>query len=413
MLFLAFKQLRARPRQTILTFIAIVLGSTAYVVFSGLMLGFQDKILDSLINTDAHVKISPRDDLITAETFRDVFFRDSGLKWAVPPSGKTDSTKLGRAQLWYQRLAQEPRVAAYAPQLSRQVIFVRGRFSVPGNLIGIVPSRQKKVTNLDQNVVEGRMDDLSRGGALVILGAELLRKLGGRVGDTIRVVSPNGQSSPVRVIGVFKAGTRLIEGSLAYASLETTQAITGSQGQVSVIGIKLKELKDAEPLAQEWANLSNDKVESWEKANESILTVFFTQDLVRNITTLTIILVVSFGIYNILNMVVNQKKREIAILRSMGYSSRDIEVLFLYQGVLLGFLGAGLGLVIGYVICLYLSTIVLPGNPATGLNKLLISFKPVIYLRAFAISSGSSLLASFFPARAAGRLAPIEVIRQS
>jgi lipoprotein-releasing system permease protein len=413
MLFLAFKQLRARPRQTILTFIAIVLGSTAYVVFSGLMLGFQDKILDSLINTDAHVKISPRDDLITGETFRDVFFTEGGLQWAVHPSGKTDSTKLGRAQLWFQRLEQDPRVAAYAPQLSRQVIFVRGRFSVPGNLIGIVPSKQKRVTNIDQNVTEGKMDDLSRGGALVIVGGELLRKLGGRVGDTIRIVSPNGQSSPVRVIGTFRAGNRMIEGALCYASIETTQAVTASQGQVSVIGIKLKELSQSEPVAQEWASLSNDKVESWEKANESLLTVFFTQDLVRNITTLTIILVVSFGIYNILNMVVNQKKREIAILRSMGYSSRDIEVLFLYQGVLLGFVGAGLGLGIGYLICVYLSTIELPGNIATGLNHLLISFKPIIYVRAFAISSGSSLLASFFPARAAGKLAPIEVIRQS
>lgn len=413
MLFLALKQLRARPRQTILTFIAIILGSTGYVVFSGLMLGFQDRILDSLINNDAHIKISARDQVIDRETFREVFFTDGGLKWAVPPSGKTDSTKLNGAQIWYQRLSQDPRVEAFEPQLSRQVIYVRGRFTVPGNLNGVVPTKHLKLTNIEKSIVNGSLMDLNRGGAMVILGQELLNRLGARVGETIHVVASDGTKHPVKIVGIVRLGSRMIEATLGFASLETVQNVSGSAGEVSVVGVRLKDVSLAESVAQEWANYTNDKVESWQKANESILSVFFTQDLVRNITTLTIILVVSFGIYNILNMVVNQKKKEIAILRSIGYSRSDVVVLFLYQGLLLGFTGAVLGLVIGYVICQYLSTITLPGNQPIGFNKLLISFKYQIYIRAFLISCGASVLASYFPARAAGRLAPIEVIRQS
>jgi len=412
MLFLALKQLRARPRQTILTFIAIVLGSTGYVVFSGMMLGFQDRILDNLVNNDAHVKISARDDLITAETFRGIFFEDGGLKWAVRPSGKTDSTRLNGPQIWYQRLQQDTRVEAFAPQLARQVIFVRGRFSVPGSLVGIMPSRQKKITNLERNMVQGSMDDLSRGGSPVILGQEILNKLGARVGETIRIVAANGTSHPVKITGIFRVGSRTLEAGLAYTTLETAQNIAGTPGEISIIGVRLKDIAMAESAARDWSNYSNQKVESWEKANEGILTVFFTQNLVRNITTLTIILVVSFGIYNIQNMVVNQKKREIAILRSIGFSRRDVVLLFLYQGLLLGLTGAGLGLGIGGLLCMYLSTITLPGTQPL-FNKLIISYNPQIYLRAFLISCGSSLLASYFPARAAGRLSPIEVIRQS
>ena len=133
--------------------------------------------------------------------------------------------------------------------------------------------------------------------------------------------------------------------------------------------------------------------------------MFQMQNIMRNSITFVIVLIVAFGIYNILNMVVNHKKRDIAILRSMGYSRQSVAKLFLLQGSLLGLLGALLGLAIGYIACTRLQLIEI-GVPG-GRNHLLLSFSGWIYLRGFLITLSASLLASWLPARVASRLAPM------
>lgn len=134
-----------------------------------------------------------------------------------------------------------------------------------------------------------------------------------------------------------------------------------------------------------------------------------TQDVVRNVTTTTFILIVAFGIYNILNMVVNHKKRDIAILRSIGYDSNDTVFLFLIQGVIIGITGGLAGLLLGYISCSYLETLKIP----MGRHRMIISWDYMIYVKGFSLVVGASIIASFFPARTAGRLSPIEIIRGS
>ena len=93
MIFLAFKQLVTRPQQTFLTFIAIVIGTVGYILFTSIMLGFQEYIIEQLVNSDAQVRIAPRDEIISEETFKDIFFTGSIVQWIKPPSGKTDNSR--------------------------------------------------------------------------------------------------------------------------------------------------------------------------------------------------------------------------------------------------------------------------------------------------------------------------------
>ncbi len=418
MLFLAIRQLLSRPQQTILTLIGIMLGSAAYVTFSGIMLGFQTYITDQLINNDAQIRISPRDESLTEETFQGIFFPDTEVRWIRPPSGRTDSTQLTNASGWFEKLDRDARVVAYAPQLSRQVIYVNGSTSIPGQIVGIDPKRQKRVTTIEASVTDGNLDDLSRGGATIMMGSGLIERLGARKGDTIQIVTPRGQRHPLRIAGIINTGNRMLDDTIVYAAITTVQRVTGSSGEISDIVVRVQDVSQAAAIATEWSAFTRDKVQSWDQTYESILSVFRMQDIVRNTTTFTIILVVAFGIYNILNMVVNQKKKEIAILRSIGFDRYDTIRLFVIQGLILGFVGAILGLILGAVANSAIDGMPIGSPQKSGPAKaamavMIISWDAMIFVKAFFLAFFSSFLASFIPARAASKLSPVEIIRSS
>lgn len=202
-----------------------------------------------------------------------------------------------------------------------------------------------------------------------------------------------------------------------YSTISNVQRITSSSGEISNIIVKLEDVDSARLISEEWAIHSQDKVESWDEANAGIMSVFKTQDIVRNSTTFTIILVVAFGIYNILNMVVNQKRREIAILRTLGFTEKDTIVLFLIQGLLLGVLGACLGILVGAIGCYTLDGLPLVAKKESDesfqpiINSMLISWDYMIYVKAFLISIVSCTFASYIPAKAASRMSPVDIIR--
>ena len=119
----------------------------------------------------------------------------------------------------------------------------------------------------------------------------------------------------------------------------------------------------------------------------------------------------AFGIYNILNVMVMQKRGEIAILRSMGFEQGDIERLFLVQGLILGTLGGFGGMALGTLLCLYLQTIRIGAAGVITVDHLLIAWLPVNYLIGFLLAFLSGIVAGYFPARSAGRLSPIDILR--
>ena len=416
MLFLAFRHLISRLNQTILTFLGIMLGAAGYVVFAGIQLGQQEFIIDRLINTDSQIRISPRFEYVTTDTFKNVFFTDSTIKWIIPPSGLLSYTYLTSYQGWVNKLDSDPNVLHYSPQIIRSVIFNNHHFSIPGTLLGIDTIRQPLVTNIQDDIVSGSLGSIGQGSSLVLIGADLMQMLGSRLNGSINVVTADGTINPVKIVGVFKTGGRKLDQSTAYASIKTVQQITQSAGQVSDIVVKLKDVDKAAPVATQWSRNTTDLVQSWDQANVNFLEMIRMQSIVRQTTTFTIILIVAFGIYNVLNMVVNQKKREIAILRSMGYDQKDTVLLFMIQGVILGFAGALMGILLGWGACAYLETVKIGsahGRGGMGMGHIMISWNLSIYIMAFLLACGASLIASFIPARTAGRLSPIEIIRGS
>lgn len=410
MYFLAIRQLLSRKRQTILTLLGIVLGTAAYVAISGMMLGFQTFIVDQLVNNDSHIRISARQEPIDAEALSQVLFGEDLVRWQAPPSGRRENSKIQNPAGWFARLDGDPRVAAYSEQLVLQALVTRGTRSRSARLVGSRPERQLQVTNIDKYMVSGKFREISSGNRIVV-GEGLLKKLGAHLGESILIGVGRSERMSFKIAGTFRLGVSSIDDGTIFTSVSDVQKLNGTPSQLSDIAVRLFNVSLASALATGWKQTSPDKVESWDQSNSGILSVFTTQDIVRNSMTVSILIVAGFGIYNILSMVINQKRKEIGILRSMGFEPSDISKLFLIQGVLLGALGGVVGLGVGYLACKGIGTIPVDKERLLGGGTMLVNYGIGIYVKGYFLAFGSALVASFLPAWNAGRFQPIDIIR--
>jgi lipoprotein-releasing system permease protein len=412
MYFLAIRQLLSRKRQTILTLLGIILGTAAYIAISGLMLGFQDFIIDQLINNDSHIRISAREMFLNETNLNDAFFESGTLvHWIKPPSGRKDNPYILAPQTWLDLTEKNPAVLATSPQLVAQAIASYGKVTMAVRLIGSEPEKQIRVSNIENYTLKGHFSQIGTTGNRVFVGLDLLNKLGAAEGETLLLSVGKGVPQPFRIVGVFRLGVKALDETTIFGALSDVQNLNQTPSRVSDIAIRLIDVNLAESIASTWNAFGTEKVQSWNQANEGIMSVFQTQDVIRNSMTISILVVAGFGIYNILSLAVSHKRREIAILRSIGYEPRDILKLFLIQGLILGVIGGFIGFLLGLGLTYFISTIKVSENRGLGSDHMMVSYNSLIYLRAFALALFSASLASFWPARSAGRLEPIDIIR--
>lgn len=414
MISLALKYLIAKKRQSLFTLLGVLLGAGGYVSISGFFVGFQNFILDQLINNSAHIFIQYRQELLSKASLDKIFFGDAYEKifWSSAPAGRKDYARIENPQSWYQRLEKDPRVLAYSPQMTVPALLSKAKASVSVNLVGCMPEKQAKVTNLASKMTEGKFTDIGAGGNRLVVGKELLKQLGAKVSQNINVSVGVRSAVPFKIVGVFETGNRFSD-LQAFGALADIQKVNGTSNQVNAIDVKLIDYQMASQLATSWSQISPEKIESWDQRNSSFFSMIRVQTTMRYLVVGVVMLVAGFGIYNVLMMTVNHKMKDVAILRAMGYESLDILLLFLYQGLILGISGAIMGCLIGYLVCLYLQTLKMPGPPGittTG-EHLHISLSMAIYVQASLLAILGSTFASFLPARTASRLTPIEIIR--
>lgn len=412
MMFLSIKHLLNRKKQSALILLGIVIGTAAYVAISGMMLGFQEKLMDQLVNNDAHIRISAREDVLTKAEMNS--FADSiHVFWIIPPSGRKDSAKIEYPIGWFQRFNNDSDIVAYSPQVNMNVIFNRGKITLAGRMIGSDPVRQIKVTNINDYMVEGSFLKIGSAGNRIVVGLELLNNLGARISETLLISSGTSAPRPFKIVGIFSTGIKGIDQGTIFSSLADAQSLRGAPSEITDIAIKVRDPQTVEDKVEQLRFGARDKILSWKESSASILSVFKTQDIVRNSMTIAIIVVAGFGIYNILSILVTQKRRDIAILRSMGFTPRDILMLFFNQGLLLGLLGGVIGLIVGFGLSNIIGAIKIDaGRALNNSNQMIISYDYWIYIKAWVIALLSSVFSALWPSFEAGRLEPMDIIRE-
>ena len=179
MMFLSLRHLMARKKQSLLILLGITIGTAAYVAISGMMLGFQNFILEQLVNNEAHIRVSAREDVLTSQEMNS-FPNSLHIFWDIPPSGRKDSSRIEYPMGWFNKLDRDPDVLAYSPQVVSQVIFTRAKVNRAGRVIGSQYQQQVRVTNIEKYMKNGSFKDMGNSGNRLIIGSKLMEQLGTR-----------------------------------------------------------------------------------------------------------------------------------------------------------------------------------------------------------------------------------------
>ncbi|MBV2168746.1 MAG: FtsX-like permease family protein, partial [Bdellovibrio sp.] len=398
-------------KQTMLILLGISFGTLLFVSISGIQLGMRQYISEQLLNNTAHILITGAEQDILAKDVTEALYGPEGkVFWRVPPGGKRDEARLQNYQGWYQRLSDDAEVFDFSPRLNTNALLTNGKFSVSVGLLGTIPERHTRLTNIEKYLKEGSFSALRGGGNNLVVGSGVASKLGARLNQVINVGVGIGASRPYKIVGIVHFGNKQLDESISYAHLKNVQTLTKSPGRITEIAVALLDIDKSSEIADFWQMISSDKVEDWQEANKAFMEMIQVQDFSRYFITTAILIVAAFGIYNVLTIMINQKRREIAILRAIGYSPKRILELILYQGFMLGIAGGLLGLVLGFLMCVWVGSIDF-GFEIGGSNHLLMSYDWSIYVTAFVTANIASFIASYIPAWEASRLTPIDIIR--
>lgn len=414
-IFIGLRYLKAKRKSTfisIITFIStagVTLGVMALIVVLAVMTGFEEDLKEKILGTNAHIVVvrngGPMDD------YHQVM----------------------------EKLARYKGVIAATPFIYNQVMLSSGK-NVSGVVLrGIDVRSDRLVTNLSHSVVEGDIDGLEptmgKGSVALpglLIGKELAKHLNLFVGDKVNVISPMGNITPLgmmpkmkpfRVAGIFNTGMFEYDSTLAYISLDQAQAFFDLGDTVTGIQLKVKDVYQTGKLVREINRGLGVEyyARDWMQMNRNILFALKTEKVVMFVILTLIVLVAAFGIASTLFMVVMEKTRDIAILKSMGATSSSIMKIFVLEGMIIGVIGTILGVASGLLVALNLEPIINVVQKVTGQDFF---SKDVYYLDRFpslvipsdvVLISVTAILISFiatlYPAWQASRMLPAEALR--
>jgi lipoprotein-releasing system permease protein len=411
--FIGLRYLKAKRKQSFISIITVIsiagvmVGVMALIVVLSVMSGFEKTLKEKILGTQAHLVV-----LKTSQEGMDQY--DEVIR-------KTGEVK---------------GVLAAAPFIFSQVMLSSGS-SVSGVVLkGIDPDREGKVTELANNLKAGRLQDLKEVQAgdapPIILGGELAKHLSVSPGDSLQVISPLGTMTPMgmmpkmkrhRVVGVFHSGMYEYDNSMAYVSIESAQKFFGMESQVTGIQVKTDDLYRVKEIGREIRKKLGFPywTRDWMEMNRNLFSALRLEKIAMFIILVLIVLVAAFNIISTLIMVVMEKHKDIAILKSMGASSKGILRIFMIEGLVIGVVGTTLGTLLGLLAAFNLEKI-------TGFVENLFGFKilasDVYYIDKLpsqvngpdvAIITATailiSLLATLYPSWRASRLDPAEALR--
>jgi lipoprotein-releasing system permease protein len=262
-------------------------------------------------------------------------------------------------------------------------------------------------------MIAGDLGDFREKSSGVLLGSLLAQKLHARVGNTVSIIGPSLEPRSFEVCGIFRSGDNLIDERQGVVHMRMAQSVLRRPSEVSYILVKLRDPDRAPQLAAHLESLLQHRSRSWQEREHGNLQIFKAIRYSAALTVSTIIVLAGFGIFNILTLMVLEKVREIAILRSMGYRRGDISAIFLWQGLLIAVIGSTFGCILGALLTWGVSRIPIKMRGFFATEHFLVYWSWYHYLAAISIAFVGVFLASYFPARRAAQLAPVSILRGS
>ena len=404
-LFVALRYLLARrqhasiSRVSLFSTIGVAVGVLALIVALALMTGLQGELRNRILGSTAHIYV-----------------------WKI---GGIDDY---HAEV--QRLSQFGGVAGAGPAIFGKAIVSSGSETAFITLKGIDPVLEGRVTDIERTMQQGKLlalesaegtDDDERPG--ILLGQDLAKQIGVKVGDLVELTSPTATLTPtgsmlrartVRVAGIFALGLFEFDSAYGFVSLDLAKRLL-AKDHPDLIQLRVNDIYRANAIAREIENTLGDKysADDWSRMNRSLFSALTLEKMAISITIGLIVLVGALNIISSLILLVRQKSRDIAILKTMGTSSKRVMGIFMMQGLVIGVVGTTVGTVVGVSLCWVLDRYKLIQIPMDVYQVSHVPFVvlPWDLLTVVVATILICFLATIYPSRQASALDPVQALR--
>jgi lipoprotein-releasing system permease protein len=409
-LYVAARYLKAKRRQAVegvvtgISVAGVAAGVAALIIALAITNGMRRDLQDRLLGSTAHVQL--------------MRVKDDGIRNWRP---------------LVERLRQVPHVVAVSPGLYEQVLVARGARDGGALIEGILPDQEQTVSDLLSTASPGAVsalqpqsdaaDATNKELRPIVLGKDLAETIGASVGDSVMVISPQGEMTPVgvfpkvlrfRLAGIFHSGFYQYDSAMGFVRLADAQHLFSEPDLVSVISFKVDSLNRAPEIATEIENAAGKgfMTSNWMEQNRELFRALKLEQIVTFIVIALIVIVAALNILIALTMMVMEKTRDIAVLMSFGVDPGQVRRIFLMQGLLISVVGTVLGLVLGYFAAWAGGHYHIQLSPDVySIDTLPFAPRPLDGLIVAAVSIGISILATLYPSSAAARIRPAEALR--
>ncbi|AIN71584.1 ABC transporter permease [Flavobacterium psychrophilum] len=402
---IAYTHLFSKKKQTLVAAFGVTIGIAIFIFMNSLMHGFEVYSIESLFKSTPHLRIYKE------EKISQPLVADSANNLAILANPKItkENKRLINPNLIIETLKKQPGVIGVTPNVSANVFYNNGEAQVIGRTSGVNIEEQNTMFHLENYIVEGKYSDLKSNQSGIIIGVSIAQKLNVRLNDNISVATAYGVSKVMKVVALLRTGVSNTDKTLSYTNISAAQQLN-KQGAnyITDIFVNIKDFETAKKVLPEFKQLSGYEVEDWETANASASASNKIRKMMAMAISLSIMLVAGFGIYNILNMTIIEKLNDIAILKAIGFSGKDVIKIFVKEAMIIGIIGIAFGLILALIL------VKLMGNMWVGgdIGFFPIRFFPTFFASGIGLGLLITTLSGYIPARKAAKLDPITIFRK-
>jgi len=409
---IAKTHLITKMKSTVTATLGVTFGIGAYITLVSFMTGLNAMLDDLVLNQTPHIhmynEIRPSESqpISRYDEFKDAM----NFVHSIKP--KQNQEKIHNALPILSYLKKHPNVKGGTPQLRAQIFYLSGSIELGGNLVGVDIMEEARLSNIQDNIVEGSAEALKNSNNGILLGAGLAEKMSLSIGDRVQISTVAGDIFPLKIVGFYQSGIAEIDNVQSFANLSTVQQILGeAKNYVTDINIKLLNIDESEPMARSLEKQFNVKAVDINEANAQFETGSNIRNLITYAVSITLLIVAGFGIYNILNMLIYEKMKDIAILKATGFSGKDVQYIFMAQAIIIGLLGGILGLLIGFGLSHLIDNAPFETEALPTISTYPVNFNGTYYLIGITFALISTFIAGYLPSNKAKKIDPVKIIR--
>lgn len=387
----------------------IVFGVGFFIVTQAQTSGFEKFYIDTIIGADSPIRIEDRFQL------PGIALKGAGDEGDANFYVRTEASRKYIPGIEYPnklRVAVEDfsEVTAVSEVLQGDARVLSSFSEELAKVLGIRISDHMEVTDIESQLKWGNLDDFRFNPSAILLANGLAERLQTQIGDYL-IFEYAGDTRRYKVVGIFETGITQIDKSRVFMHIGEARALFKKPFGEAIFQIGVRDVGNATVLAERLEDALNHNVVAWQERERSWLQVFSVLRISSAITVSTIILISGLGMFNTLAMLVMEKTREIAILRSIGYSRQDISRIFLWQGFLVLIAGTVCGWTFGAFVTFAISKLPIKIRGIFTADSFIVNWDFNHYIWAGIVAGITVMIASYIPARRAAKLEPGTIIR--